>query len=129
MKFFLLRSGNQLGPYSLESLPEMKKSGQALSSDYIWVEGTPSWVPLSSYAAGNLPAQNRGAAVVPSTAPSLSGPPPLPPARPAFDNETTRMIQDVEAGGRFVVFTYCISVVVLTFKRSSGITFLRRDDD
>jgi hypothetical protein len=39
------------------------------------------------------------------------------------------MIQEVEAGGRFVIFTYCISVLILTFKRSSNITFLRRHED
>jgi hypothetical protein len=39
------------------------------------------------------------------------------------------MVQEVEAGGRFVIFTYCISVFILTFKRPSNIVFLRRDQD
>src|SRR5262245_39735051 len=33
--------------------------------------------------------------------------------------------QAVADGGRFVVFQYCISVVVLSFKRSSPIFFVR----
>jgi hypothetical protein len=40
-----------------------------------------------------------------------------------------KMIEEVESGGRFVIFTYCISVLILTFKRSSNITFLRKHED
>ena len=32
---------------------------------------------------------------------------------------------EIERGGRFVFFQYCISVMVLTFKRSSDIYFLK----
>jgi hypothetical protein len=32
---------------------------------------------------------------------------------------------EIERGGRFVVFQYCISIVVLTFKRVSSIHFIK----
>lgn len=32
---------------------------------------------------------------------------------------------ELDKGGRFVVFTYCISVLVMTFKRPSKVFFVR----
>jgi len=32
---------------------------------------------------------------------------------------------EIERGGRFVIFQYCISIVVLTFKRVSDIHFIK----
>ena len=32
---------------------------------------------------------------------------------------------EVSRGGRFVVYGYCVSLLILTFKRSSDITFVR----
>jgi hypothetical protein len=43
---------------------------------------------------------------------------------PRAVNELERQVLE---GGRYVVFQYCISVVVLTFRRSSEVTFLRAD--
>jgi hypothetical protein len=36
---------------------------------------------------------------------------------------------ELERGGRFVVFQYVISIIVLTFKRSSAICFVRADQN
>ncbi len=36
--------------------------------------------------------------------------------------------REIEAGGRFVVYTWCFSVIVMTFRRSSDVYFLRVDD-
>ena len=33
--------------------------------------------------------------------------------------------RELERGGKFVIYQYCVSIVVLTFKRSSNIYFLR----
>ncbi|MDR3182094.1 MAG: hypothetical protein LBT89_04095 [Planctomycetaceae bacterium] len=33
--------------------------------------------------------------------------------------------QELEKGGKFVIFQYCVSVLVLTFKRGSHIYFIR----
>ena len=35
---------------------------------------------------------------------------------------------ELRRGGKFVIFLYCISIVFLTFKRSSGIYFIRAED-
>src|SRR5260221_13919762 len=35
---------------------------------------------------------------------------------------------EVEHGARFVLFQYCISVLLMTFKRPSDIYFIRADD-
>lgn len=37
--------------------------------------------------------------------------------------------QEVLNGGRFVVYSYCISVIILTFRRGTGVRFLRRGQD
>ena len=33
--------------------------------------------------------------------------------------------QELQRGGRFVMYQYCISILVMTFKRSSGILFIK----
>ncbi len=33
--------------------------------------------------------------------------------------------REVQRGGKFVSFPYCVSIVVMTFRRSSGIYFIR----
>lgn len=34
---------------------------------------------------------------------------------------------EVQAGGKFVIYQYCISILVMSFKRNSAIHFIRRD--
>jgi hypothetical protein len=63
-------------------------------------------------------------------------PPPIPPLRlpvapvrlgiPGADDLTPDQVrQAIAAGARFVLFPFCVSIVVLTFKRSSPIYFLK----
>jgi hypothetical protein len=35
---------------------------------------------------------------------------------------------ELQSGGRFVVFQYCVSILVMSFKRSSEIRFLRANE-
>ena len=35
---------------------------------------------------------------------------------------------ELQRGGRFVIFLFCISIVLLTFKRPSGIYFIRAEE-
>ncbi|MBN2612540.1 MAG: hypothetical protein JXB00_13370 [Bacteroidales bacterium] len=37
----------------------------------------------------------------------------------------TDINRELERGGKFVIYQYCVSIVVLTFKRPSSIYFLR----
>jgi hypothetical protein len=36
-----------------------------------------------------------------------------------------QVVEEVRKGGRFVYFQYCISVLILTFRRSSPVFFIR----
>jgi hypothetical protein len=36
--------------------------------------------------------------------------------------------QELAAGARFVVFEYCVSIIIVTFKRSSPVHFVRRGE-
>jgi hypothetical protein len=40
----------------------------------------------------------------------------------------TEVNMEVQNGGRFVIYQYCVSVIILTFKRSSAIYFIRADE-
>ena len=37
--------------------------------------------------------------------------------------------QEVQQGGKFVIYQYCISILILTFKRSSNIYFIRQEEN
>ncbi|MEM8780132.1 MAG: hypothetical protein AAGF26_14920 [Cyanobacteria bacterium P01_G01_bin.49] len=37
--------------------------------------------------------------------------------------------RELEKGGKFVIFQYCISIVILTFRRSSNIYFIQADQN
>ena len=121
MNFFLLRDGQKQGPHPLSSLPEMRRYGGVLSTDEILVDGAPGWVRVADY----LPSENASVPpVIPAPPSGKSRPPSLPPVH----NRTALsavpqddLAKSVEAGGRFVLYTYCISVLVLTFRRSSEI--------
>jgi hypothetical protein len=43
-----------------------------------------------------------------------------------MEGMTVSQLQDeLRRGGRFVVFEYCVSIIVMTFKRSSDVYFIR----
>lgn len=35
------------------------------------------------------------------------------------------IMSQIQQGGKFVIYTYCFSVVLMTFRRSSGIYFIK----
>ena len=37
--------------------------------------------------------------------------------------------QELQQGGRFVMYQYCISILILTFKRSSNVYFIRHEEN
>jgi hypothetical protein len=37
--------------------------------------------------------------------------------------------QELQQGGKFVMYQYCISILILTFKRSSRIYFIRHEEN
>ncbi|MBN1620061.1 hypothetical protein JW890_05005 [candidate division WOR-3 bacterium] len=38
------------------------------------------------------------------------------------------MLKEMAQGGRFVIFQYCISIIILSFKRGSAIYFIRGNE-
>jgi hypothetical protein len=56
--YWLARNGQKYGPYPLEQLQQMAATGQVASSDSVWQEGMPNWVPLTQVvsvpAAANI---------------------------------------------------------------------------
>lgn len=43
-----------------------------------------------------------------------------------LENISPQMLsQEIQRGAKFVFFEYCISIIIITFKRSSGIYFIR----
>ena len=36
--------------------------------------------------------------------------------------------EELQKGAKFVVFTYCISIIIMTFKRSSNVYFIRANE-
>jgi hypothetical protein len=37
--------------------------------------------------------------------------------------------QELQQGGKFVMYQYCISILVLTFRRSSNVYFIRHEEN
>src|SRR5688572_949996 len=48
MQIHIRRDRQQFEPYTLKQIHEYLKSGQILSSDHAWYQGSPDWVPLST---------------------------------------------------------------------------------
>ena len=40
-----------------------------------------------------------------------------------------QIVAEVERGGRFVVYQYCFSLLIMTFKRGTDIYFVRADEN
>ena len=40
----------------------------------------------------------------------------------------TELNMELQKGARFVVYQYCISLIIITFRRGSGIYFIRADE-
>lgn len=72
---------------------------------------------------------------------AVSNPRPLPPAHPQMTGvppvivgsvispgTLSELERQVLEGGRFVVFEYCVSILVMTFRRPSPVMFLRADE-
>ncbi len=51
MAYYISRSGQQFGPYERAQLQEFVAQGRFVSSDFVWNEGTVSWVPLADIFA------------------------------------------------------------------------------
>jgi hypothetical protein len=141
MNIHLSRNGQQSGPYPLESLAGMIRAGNVAPTDLLLVEGQTEWVPVSTFLkySGMSPvAPAAEPPPLPSTAapaaagglrPASPATVAAPPVIPGNAEGASDLERQVLEGGRFVIYQYCFSILVMTFKRSSAITFLRNTED
>lgn len=126
VEFYVSRSGSVEGPFPIEKVREMLQQGQLTASDFGAPAGADDWSPLSQLLG--LP----GVTSAPPPIPARPSPSPLDqPFRvdgrviPGTAGKSARQIvNEVAAGGRFVVFQYAFSLIVITFRRSSPIIYL-----
>lgn len=126
MELYISRAGTIEGPFPVEKIREMLQQGQLNSSDLGAAPGAADWSPLSELLGLNE---------------TPSAPPPIPakPSTAHLDQQflmdgriipgtqgksVRRIVDEVAAGGRFVLFQYAISLIVITFRRSSPIVYL-----
>ena len=120
MNIHLSRNGQQFGPYPIESLAEMIRGGQVLPTDLLLAEGQSDWVPVSSFL------KFSGVSPTPPPLPPTAAPPAegglrlasptasaAPPVIPPIAEGTSDLERQVLEGGRFVIYQYCISILVL----------------
>lgn len=137
MKFFLLRRGQKLGPFPLDAAPEMWAGGEMRAGDLVAVDGEQNWLPVSRFMEergqsttpgaavnGDGAAANARSAAVPSKTSFLQA----SRSEPGGGTELTAEEQAVIAGGRFVIYKYCWSLVV-SFKHASPPVLVRLGED
>src|SRR5258708_34300772 len=56
MTYYISRSGQQYGPYTVAELQNMIAQGQVSATDQAWGEGMASWAPVSEILSGASPA-------------------------------------------------------------------------
>ena len=139
MNFYILRHGNKLGPFPDSAVEDMAAQGELRAGDLVCLEGEHNWLPVGQYREA---CARRAAAPVEGTSEvTTAAPQPLPPAatpsKTAFlhrsaleldDSTLTAAEREVIAGGRFVTYRYCWSLL-LSFKPTSRPVLLRTGDD
>ena len=133
MQLYVTQKGQQAGPFPIETVKGMLERKELTPTDLVWHEGAPGWMPLSSFMAVQ---QVSGPVVqAPPVQPAAARPVHVPHSDAVIralagikglEGMTLADIQaEVQRGGVFVRYQYCISVLVMTFKRSSGIHFIK----
>lgn len=72
MDIYILRDGQEMGPFTEETTQSLLKQGSVLINDLAWQPGMPQWIPLHSV-------------LYPAPAPAISPRPPPPPQGAAND--------------------------------------------
>lgn len=141
--YYIFLNNSPEGPYSADQLETRLKAATLPGSTLIGEAGGTDWLPAtevfpSSFRLPVSPPPLPGLAGGNPYAP-LSGRDPAPPLghldfpllnggspfQGAEGLTVGQVVEMVRAGGRFVVWQFNFSLVVLSFRRSSGIQFLR----
>jgi hypothetical protein len=128
MQLHIHRQGQRLDPFSPDTVDDMLWKGALSPDDLVWQEGTPEWMTLAAFKAARQPSSARAIATPPLMRQTVAGPA-LGAALAGVSGLTGMTSADLQTelqrGGKFVIYQYCISVLVMTFKRSSGIHFIK----
>lgn len=137
MNFFILRRGQKLGPYPDGAVEEMSSQGELRAGDLVCYEGEQNWLPVSRFmehrqqrtTAPEAPAETTGEETISASAPSPTKTSFLRRSAEEMDEATlTEAEREVIAGGRYLVFDYCWSLVI-SFKHASPPMLVRAGDD
>ena len=128
MNFNILRHGKKLGPFPDSSVEDMAASGELRAGDLVCPDGDHNWVPVGQFreacARRAVAADGTGEASesVPVVAPLAAT-----PSKTSFlrrsqlemdERALTEAEREIIAGGRFVTYRYCWSLL-LSFKPTS----------
>ncbi|MES2470075.1 MAG: DUF4339 domain-containing protein [Verrucomicrobiota bacterium] len=144
--YYIFLNNSPEGPWSADQLEARLKAGTLPGSTLIGEAGGTDWLPATEMFPSSfrlpgspppLPGMEGGNPYAPPS--NLSGRDPAPsmghldfpllnggsPFHGAEGLTAGQVVEMVRAGGRFVIWQFNFSLVVLSFKRSSGIQFLR----
>ncbi len=138
MNFFVLRRGQKLGPFPDGAADQMWAGGELRAGDLVCPEGDHNWLPVSRFLESRAQRAALGdQAAAEVSEPSVSTPSASSPSKTTFmrandaflDEEIlTEEENEVIAGGRFVVYKYCWSLLV-SFKQASPPILVRAGED
>lgn len=139
MNFYVLRHGQKLGPYPDSTAEELAARGELRAGDLVCHEGDQNWLPVSRFLEHR--AQRAAAGEAAESTPEAAGEPEAgsapSPSKTSFLRRSaeeldaaalTEAEREVIAGGRFVAYRYCWSLVV-SFKHTSPPVLVRAGTD
>jgi len=138
MNFFILRRGQKLGPYPDGAIEEMSASGELKAGDLVCYEGEQNWQPVSRFLEHRQQRAEAGGAEAGGAQADVADVASAPvPSKTTFlrrsveemDEATlTDAEREVIAGGRFLVFEHCWSLLI-SFKHTTKPILMRAGED
>lgn len=130
MELYVSRAGAVEGPYPTEKIQGMLRDGLLQPADLGAAPGAADWSPLSQLIDCGVARPVSRA--VPPPVPADAGDryldqPFLVDGRVltgTYGKSVRRIVDEIAQGGRFVVYPYVFSIVVMSFRRNSPITYI-----
>jgi len=107
MNIYIVKNGQQTGPFAIEQIRDAIASGSVSPSDLAWHDGLPNWIPLSSIPEMQL-----------AVPPPVPAPRPVPAAAPVPQN----ILQDPQPAQPSAQHTVTANQVTLPQPDKSRIT-------